>query len=872
MGQVFRARDTKLHRDVALKILPDSFAGDADRRQRFEREARTLAALNHPGIAQIYGTVETAGHEALVMEFVPGHTLDEVIRDSAARSGAGLPIPDTVRIAAQIAEALEVAHEAGIVHRDLKPANIKIRDDGAVKVLDFGLARASDPAAANPAVSPSMETMLSPAMTQAGVILGTAGYMSPEQAQGRAADKRSDIWAFGALVWEMLTGRRLFDGVTVTEVIAAVIKDTPDFNALPANTPPALRRLLERCLERDPKLRLRDIGEARIALARADEPREAAPPPRARSAARMLLLALGALGIAGAAGVAGWVMKPGAPAAPVRRFDLPKAIAESSILAFAPDGERVAYVKDGRLYVHALASGVAADLGAVSLSGRSLFWSPDSQTIGFAAESAIRTIPAAGGTPFVVCKIPGPGQMLTGLWLPDDTIVFSVWRESIYRVLASGGTPELHVPLDPAKEVDAHFLTMAPGNRLVLGVHVRGEDDAQRLDIVENGRRTTLSSDTDMWFQRFVLPNNLLFIRTLRNPGVWTAPFENGALDLTRAAMLQAGATGFDAARDGTLLMRFTARDRRNLVWVTRSGQTTPVPGPALEMTNTSFELAPEGGRVLMSTVGPDFRADLVVRDLATGTDTLVPPPRQAGAMTLGATVSWAPGGRLFFGVGGIETSEIYDWPADGSTGGRKLVEGLSARMNARRQEIYFTRDERGADRLRRASIGADRTAGTSEPVFPENAEPTVPSFDVSPDGQLLAFTDRRGTDGPNIFVTTLPDLRERRQVTSNGGTRPKFTRDGKSLWYFSGAPTAGATRRQLHVVPVTMNPLTVGAPSVVLVEDPSNGISFTSFDVAKDGRLLMTRRADPQPGDEARVVLMQNWLAARPPKSINRQ
>ena len=696
MGQVFRARDTKLNRDVALKILPDSFAGDADRRQRFEREARTLAALNHPGIAQIYGTVETAGHEALVMEFVPGHTLDEVIRDSAARSGAGLPIPDTVRIAAQIAEALEVAHEAGIVHRDLKPANVKVRDDGAVKVLDFGLARASDPAAANPAVSPSMETMLSPAMTQAGVILGTAGYMSPEQAQGRAADKRSDIWAFGAVVWEMLTGRRLFGGVTVTEVIAAVIKDTPDFNALPANTPPGLRRLLERCLERDPRLRLRDIGEARIALARADEPREAAPPPRARSAARMLLLALGALGIAAAAGVAGWIMKPGATAAPVRRFDLPKAIAESSIFAFAPDGERVAYVKDGRLYVHALASGVAADLVAVSRSGMSLFWSPDSQTIGFAAESAIRTIPAAGGTPFVVCKIPSPGQMLTGLWLPDDTIVFSVWRESIYRVRASGGTPELHVPLDPAKEVDAHFLTMAPGNRLVLGVHVRGEDDAQRLDIVENGRRTTLSSDTDMWFQRFVLPNNLLFIRILTNPGVWTAPFENGALDLTRAAMVQPGATDFDAARDGTLLMRFTARNRRNLVWVTRSGQTTPVPGPALEMTNTSFELAPEGGRVLMSTVGPDFRADLVVRDLATGTDTLVPPPRQAGAMTLGASVSWAPGGRLFFGVGGIETSEIYDWPADGSTGGRKLVAGMNARMTAGGKEIYFTRDEKG--------------------------------------------------------------------------------------------------------------------------------------------------------------------------------
>ena len=211
-------------------------------------------------------------------------------------------------------------------------------------MLDFGLARASDPAAADPAMSPSMATMLSPAMTQEGVILGTAGYMSPEQATGRPADKRSDIWAFGAVVWEMLTGRQLFGGVTVTEVIAAVIKDTPDFNALPANTPPGLRRLLERCLERDPRLRLRDIGEARIALARTDEPREAMPPPRARSAGRMLLLALGALGIAAAAGVAGWIMKPGAPAAPVRRFDLPKAIAES------PDFAIRARWRAGRVY------------------------------------------------------------------------------------------------------------------------------------------------------------------------------------------------------------------------------------------------------------------------------------------------------------------------------------------------------------------------------------------------------------------------------------------------------------------------------------------------------------------------------------------
>ena len=209
----------------------------------------------------------------------------------------------------------------------------------------------------------------------------------------------------------------------------------------------------------------------------------------------MLLLALGALGVAAAAGMAGWIMKPGAPAAPVRRFDLPQTLADAPNTAFAPDGNRIAYVKEGRLYLHALASGVAADLGAVPPTAENLFWSPDSQTIGFAAESTIRTVPVTGGTPFVVCRIPASGRILGGLWLPDNTIVFAVWRESVYRVPATGGTPELHVALDPATEVDAHSLTMAPGNRLLLTVHLRGEVDGQRVDIVENSRRTPLSSD-----------------------------------------------------------------------------------------------------------------------------------------------------------------------------------------------------------------------------------------------------------------------------------------------------------------------------------------------------------------------------------------
>src|SRR6187455_150492 len=262
MGEVYRARDTRLGRDVALKILPQTFASDADRLARFEREARTLASLNHPNIAQLYGVEEGSGQggvSALVMEFVPGRTLEQLIHADASTP---LDAGDVQAIARQIADALEAAHEAGIVHRDLKPANVKVRDDGTVKVLDFGLAKIVEEVAEGTETS----TMTSPAMTGLGVILGTAGYMSPEQARGRTVDKRSDIWAFGVVLYEMLTRRRLFGGDTVSDSIAAVLTREPDLASLPASTPAPVKRLLQRCLERDPRLRLRDIGEARIAL------------------------------------------------------------------------------------------------------------------------------------------------------------------------------------------------------------------------------------------------------------------------------------------------------------------------------------------------------------------------------------------------------------------------------------------------------------------------------------------------------------------------------------------------------------------------------------------------------------------------------
>ena len=869
MGEVYRARDTKLDRDVALKLLPESFATDPERLRRFDREAKTLASLNHANIAQIYGIVDADGRQALVMELVAGRTLDAVIRAHADRSGAGVPVTDAVAMASQIAEALETAHEAGIVHRDLKPANVMVRDDGVVKVLDFGLARHADTAAASAAATFSSPTMLSPAMTGHGVIIGTASYMSPEQAKGRTADKRSDIWAFGVVLHEMLTGKPLFGGETVTEVIAAVLKDAPNFDAVPASTPPALRRLLERCLERDPRLRLRDIGEARIALARGDgatadgRTGQNSPDRTRRSPVRALAYALGAVAVAAAVGVMAWIAKPAGAPVPVRRFELPRPIGESPSVALAPDGSRIAYVRRGHLYVHALDSGIPSDLVAIPPSASAVFWSPDSRTIGINVDASLKTIPASGGALFTVCKVPASGQVMAALWQPDNTILFAVWRDSLYRVSASGGTPELHTAIDVATEVDFHSMAMLPGNRLAVTTHVRGDDGA-RLDVIAGHRRTPLASPRDINSVRFQPPDRLLFVRIGVNAGVWVAPL-GASLDLARATLLEPGAIDFDAAADGTLVANFLPKDRRELIWVTRRGEITALPGLPFDTGTGDIALSPDRRRAVLSVRAADLTAHFVVRDLTTGSDTPIPAPEAVTVMTTSATVSWTPAQRLLYGAGGIESWRIHDWPSDGSTGGRVLTDGLGARMVADGSQVLFLRDERGALGLFRAPVQTDGSLGPAAPVFAERDAPHIRTFDVSPDGRLLAFSTTN-SDMPqlNVIVTTLPDLRERRQVTSSGGNRPLFSRDGRELYFLSGQrDSAGLTRGQLNVVSIRTSPLTVGVPETVLVAGENAGPALSGFDVAADGRLLMTRKAPAAPGDEGRAVLRQNWMAA---------
>ena len=486
MGDVYRARDTRLNRDVAIKVLPDLFAGDPERLARFHREAQMLAALNHPNIAHIHGLEESSGIRALVMELVEGPTLAEIIAPGAGRSPAAaatsepapaarvgvapraLGIDEALAIAKQIAEALEAAHEQGIVHRDLKPANIKVREDGTVKVLDFGLAKLAAPDASGTAAMAGLSqspTLTTPAATLAGVILGTAAYMSPEQARGKAADKRADIWAFGVVLFEMLTGQRLFGGETISDTLASVLKTEPSWDALPPSTPPALRRVLRSCLEKDPKRRLQAIGDWRLLL-------EDAPQPVSVTQGKLpwVIVAATAAILAVAVLVLGFVHFRETPVQPrTARFQVPlPEKTGGAIFHLSPDGRTLAIsATEGgrrRLWVRPLDS-----LDARALPGTDdaayPFWSPDSAFIGFFAQGKLKKIAMAGGPPQTLCEAPnGRG----GTWNASGVIVFSGLGSGLSRVPAAGGVPSPVTKPSTSEELHRYPEFLPGGNRFLF--------------------------------------------------------------------------------------------------------------------------------------------------------------------------------------------------------------------------------------------------------------------------------------------------------------------------------------------------------------------------------------------------------------------
>ncbi|MBL8290825.1 MAG: serine/threonine-protein kinase, partial [Bryobacterales bacterium] len=653
MGVVYRAHDPRLGRDLAIKVLPEAFARDPDRMARFEREARTLAALNHPNVAVLHGLEEAGGVHALVMELVDGPTLAD--RLTAGR----IPIDEALGIARQIADALEAAHEKGITHRDLKPANIKITSEGKVKLLDFGLAKAMEGGGDKPGNPENSPTMT--AMSGVGVILGTAGYMSPEQARGAPVDKRTDIWAFGVVLYEMLAGRRLFPGETVSDALAGVLKTDPDWSALPANTPPWVRRLLARCLERDRRKRLRDIGDAYL--------EESAPPePAPVHRPRWMIPALAAVAVV--AGLTGWLLRTPKPVElPVRSFSFaPAGLDNTDYLrraVISPNGKYIVYVAESKLWIRDLASEQPRALeGTENAEGP--FWSPDSTSVAFAAGQELKKSGINGGLPFVVTRF--VGGFRGGDWSEDgSTIIFSSLGQGLSEVPAKGGSQRTISRASGFSYYSPQFLP-SPGGppRVLTG---KGSRLVQTLELIDvaTGKSETIREGA---YPAYSPSGHILFRIAPPQPGLWAMAFSPRTLKAQGEPfpLLNAG-SDFNASLDGTLVWADAVlAAKRQMVWRDRSGAKLAVAG-APESFLGNVSISPDGTRAAYSAT-EQGNADIWIQNLNSPART---------RLTFGSdsefSPCWAPSGKeIAFASRSTRPADIFLQAADGTGEPRAIV------------------------------------------------------------------------------------------------------------------------------------------------------------------------------------------------------
>ena len=790
MGEVYRARDTKLQRDVAIKVLPALFARDPERLARFEREARTLAALNHPNVAHIYGIVELpddAGGHGLVMEFVDGEDLAERIARGA------VPLDDALPIALQIAQALEAAHEHGIVHRDLKPANVKLRGDGQVKVLDFGLAKAlgpADPSAAAPNLENS-PTITSPfQMSQFGVILGTAAYMAPEQAKGKPIDKRADIWAFGCVLYEMLTGTRPFGGEDVTDTLAAIVRADPDWSALPADTPPHIRTLLRRCLEKDRRERLPDIGAARLEL------KEAAPHPalpavaRARQSPPQLLpWMLFALATLVAIGAVLYALRPRVePESRVVKSTVmpPAPLSSAPALRFnvSPDGRRIAFVSTNAqsrsvVWVRALDSLIAQPI-AGTLDAQAPFWSADSRWIAFFADGKLKKVDPATGAVISICDA---GAAPPGTWNRDDVILFTR-TQVIARVPATGGTPEDVTTIHPGEQTHISPFFLPDGRHFLYTVSGAGATRpgvfVASLDKGEPKRILDFASNT------FYASGHLLFLRDGTLMAQRFDP-ESAALSGTAVPLAEGlqmnpntGSAAFSASANGVLVYQTGVSAGTQLMWFDRSGR--PLARVGEQRGYRDVQLSPDGRRASVTIIGPRSPiGDVWLLDLERN-------QRQRFTFDESTDAAvWAPDGRslVFRRSGRDATRSISRMAATGSGTEERLVTADVDMI-----PLGFSPD--GTSVLYRLAGGAATgplfvvpLTGERKPRSLLDGDRAVSAAAISPDGKWLAYAS--GWSGRrDVYVTSFPDGVGKWQISSDGGENPVWRGDGKELFFFA--------------------------------------------------------------------------------------
>ena len=852
MGEVWRARDQKLGREVAIKTLPEEFARDEERLARFEREAKLLASLNHPNIATIHGLEEDNGTRFLVLELVEGDTLAERLKHGA------IPVEESLALALQIAEALEAAHEKGVIHRDLKPANIKVTPDGKVKVLDFGLAKAfaGEGSEENLSQSPT----LSMAATQQGVILGTAAYMSPEQARGQEVDKRADVWAFGVVLFEMLTGRGTFDGGTVSDVLAAVLAKEPQWDTLPPNLHPRLRLVLERCLEKESNDRGHDIADVRVDIQKVlADPDGALSPPVATAAPQwklrlVLPWTLGVL-LAGSflTGFAVWNLKPDPPK-PVIRF--PVVLGEGRRLtnlgrpnvALSPAGEHLVYVANQQLYLRSMDSIDAVPLrdteGAVGP-----FFSPDGEWIGFWAGGQLKKVPISGGSPVPLCDTSNP---LGASW-GADVIVFSKGA-GIWKVSPNGGEPELVIEPDEAAGEDAvGYPDIVPGNWVLFvarEAQVTGFDRykimAQSLD---TGERKNLIVGA---FQpQYSATGHLLYFR---EGTIFALPFDLSRMEVTGGAVpvvedvrSTRNAGQYNVSAGGGLAYVNEILDEggdRRLLWVDRQGNQTALID---DLGTYGFpSISPDGSRVAFEVPrGGGGGVDVALYDI---------PNQRYSQFTFedGDELDpvWTMDGRFVTYFDNADPRAIYSKLSDGSGSATMLFEtGIPNTFPTSWSRDGLLAFYINPDGLNRDIHVYDADSGESSPFLATPSHERGAVF--SPDGEWIAYTsDELGQD--EVFVGAYPGPGKYR-ISTNGGFEPVWAWDGKELFY--------RTEDQMMAVAIETGSNFSHDPPVELFEASSYPYDRQSkgYDVHPDGeRFIMVEATSRDLTAPITVVL--NW------------
>ena len=850
MGQVFRARDTKLDRDVAIKILPEAFAHDVDRLARFQREAKTLASLNHPNIAAIYGLEESGGVTALVMELVEGDDLSQRIARGA------IPLDEALPIAKQIAEALEAAHELGIIHRDLKPANIKVRDDGTVKMLDFGLAKAIERAAAMSPDSSQSPTITTPGLTVAGVILGTPAYMSPEQANGKKADRSADVWAFGCVLYEMLTGHRVFEGGTMSETLANVLKSEPDWQQLPPGTPDSLRRLLHRSLQKDPRQRLRDIHDARLEMmdAHRARPENNLMTGVVRSGRRERLAWTVAVLMTLVASVLGVRALRSAPIAPETHLEISSPPTRDATLAISPDGLKVVFAArssgQSQLWLRSLDSPTARPLAGTE--GASLpFWSPNSHSIGFFADAMVKRMNLDDGSIQTLMNAAAGGG---GAWNDDGTMILSTNPGTpILRVPARGGEPTPVTRFDSPQQRSHsspqflpdqhHFLFFVTGSTEARGVYIGQLESPDTKRLFDADTPAVYASN-----------GQLLFVRDEK---LLAQPFDSVRLETRGDAVpiaehMNAG-TALSASAAGPVVYRTPSPDsgQRQLVWTDRSGgvtdtviyQDTTSPGPALSHDGRRVALFryANGNMDIWSYETVRRRWDRITFDAGDDIFPLWSPDdssivfgsRRGGMNLYRKPLSGPPGSEELL----LSTSEPK-FPMDWSLDGRFL--------------LYDSVSAKGGVDIWALPLEGRKAFEVVQTQFNERLG------QFSPDGKWIAYqSDKTGRF--EIYVQPFPGTGGDVPVSTDGGTQVRWNPRGTELFYVAADDRLMAVPIR---VPANATTVEVGKPLWMSGTNMGGAIPTANrhaYMVAPDGQSFVIN-SGPEDASALPITVIQNW------------